>query len=242
MFMNSSLLRVSKEKLNVLYTVQLATCEHNCVQDLCYILEPFQVATDMVQGERSVTDSLVIPCIHGLRRKPCEVSSNFNNKLVQTLQKALDRGFSALEDRVVYVMASTFDSWFKLKCCSNEHGRATTRDFLLILHTRCHTRVFKVTDAANFENIWLLLFDTSEHRVSQVDQHIAVVTCKPDNILSPNLEHHQRVFQYVEYLFADDIPIAYGYVQDSGLCGCWCPIEPENEDGLSLSGHYFHLS
>jgi hypothetical protein len=37
----------------------------------------------------------------------------------------LDKRFSALEDRDVYVMASTFDPRFKLKWCSNEDERAT---------------------------------------------------------------------------------------------------------------------
>jgi len=62
-FIILSLLRVSKETLDILDTTQLTTHEHNCLQDLCDIFKPFQVVADLVQGEQSVTASLVIPCV-----------------------------------------------------------------------------------------------------------------------------------------------------------------------------------
>ena len=70
----------------------------------------------------------------------------------------------------------------------------------------------------------------SSHRFSLADHHIAVVTCKPENILPRN----QRVIQYIyiEYLFAG-AAFADGHVQDSGLCGWWYALEAENEDDQS---------
>jgi len=46
-----------------------------------------------------------------------------------------------------------------------------------------------------------VLHKTGEHRISRDDHHIAVVTCKPDNILPRNLEALRQVIQYIEYLF-----------------------------------------
>ena len=93
-----------KEKLDILNTVQLTTYECNCLQDLYDILKPFQVATDMVQGEKAVTASLVIPCIQWTKTETVR----------HIVKIQLDKWFSALEDCSVYIVASTLDPCFKL--------------------------------------------------------------------------------------------------------------------------------
>ena len=82
----TSLLKVPAEKLGQLDTLKLTGYERNCLNEICEILKPFQIATNMVQGENNVTSSLVIPCICGLSLRLVALSSKYKNKLVTALK------------------------------------------------------------------------------------------------------------------------------------------------------------
>lgn len=78
-----SVLAVSEEKLAQCGAPsQLSTYERKLLKELCSILKPFEEATVMVQREKSVSASLVVPITLGLQHKLEEISSTYNNRMV----------------------------------------------------------------------------------------------------------------------------------------------------------------
>ena len=65
-----SVLAISEEKLNnVGAPVQIKYHERKLHKELITILQPFEKATVMVQADKTVTSSLIVPVILGLQHK-----------------------------------------------------------------------------------------------------------------------------------------------------------------------------
>lgn len=110
-----SVLRIPEEKLNELDTkMKLNTHDRVLLQELCDILTPFETATDFTQGDQVVTASLVLPSVRGLRAELAEINTKFNNKLVTTLRRSIERRLSVYEEQPSFRMAATLDPRFKL--------------------------------------------------------------------------------------------------------------------------------
>lgn len=125
--MIKSVLRVPKEKLD---NNKLSAYERNCLMDICDILQPFQVATDMVQGEKIVNSSFVIPCVRGFERNCAQCPANLTTKLVKTLPESVNPRLSVFEQRQLYVLAAALDPRFNLKWCCDGSERAQITDVL----------------------------------------------------------------------------------------------------------------
>ena len=69
------ILAVPKEKLDNLETEKLSVYERNTLQELCDILGPFEDATMYAQKGNTVSASLVLPCVGGLKNKMQVLSS-----------------------------------------------------------------------------------------------------------------------------------------------------------------------
>ena len=86
------ILRIPEEKLNELDTkVKLNTRHRVLLQELCDILITFETSTDCTQGDQIVTASLVVPSVRGLRAELALINTKFNNKLVTTLRKSIEK-------------------------------------------------------------------------------------------------------------------------------------------------------
>lgn len=112
-----SVLQIPPDKLDQLdlgKVLKLTLYERNCLQDICDILVPFEEATDITQGDKIVTCSIVVSCIRGLRIQMTEMYSRFNSKLVSALRKSLEKRLSVYEDNLLYRLAATLDPRFKL--------------------------------------------------------------------------------------------------------------------------------
>lgn len=98
---------------------KLTHYERNCLQDICDILAPFEEVTDMIQGDKVVTSSVVIPCIRGLKMQMADINMNsrVNGKLVTALKQSLERRLSVYEEKSLYKMAAALDPRFKLAWC-----------------------------------------------------------------------------------------------------------------------------
>lgn len=115
-----SVLAVSEEKLAQCGAPsQLSTYERKLLKELCSILKPFEEATVMVQREKSVSASLVVPITLGLQHKLEKISSTYNNRMVSCLKSSLDKRLSQylLDDN--YIMSAILDPSLKLRWSKN---------------------------------------------------------------------------------------------------------------------------
>ena len=60
----------------------------------------------MVQGEKSVLSSIVIPCIFGLSLKLVGLSSRYKNKLVTSLKESVTKWLSGFEDAKSFILTT----------------------------------------------------------------------------------------------------------------------------------------
>lgn len=73
----------------------------------------------MVQKDKSVSSSLVIPLYIGLQRQLETISLTYNNKMLSTLKSSLkERLGNCLSDEN-YLMASLLDPTIKLRWCDD---------------------------------------------------------------------------------------------------------------------------
>lgn len=126
-----SVLAQDSTKLDQLDNVpQLTQHERNMLQDLLDTLEPFEDATDKLQGENVVTASMVIPCIMGLRES-LKTPSRYNGKLTAALSASLEKRMPAFESKTSYKFASVLDPRFKLRWLPSAQTKATMKEELI---------------------------------------------------------------------------------------------------------------
>lgn len=127
-----SILRVPEDKLKSIDGVpRLTAYERKTLQDMVEILQPFQEATNLVQGENVVTASVVIPCLHGLRQALDSLSTTYNSRMLIALQTSLKKRMSKYEEQEGFILATLLDPRFKLKWCQNEEQKSKSKEILL---------------------------------------------------------------------------------------------------------------
>lgn len=97
----------------------LSSDEKATLQELVEILEPFEEATDMVQGDKHVSISLALPSVLGLRKHLAEVVTHQCTGLVTGLTHALDQKLAGILEDPLFVTATTLDPQFKLSWSSD---------------------------------------------------------------------------------------------------------------------------
>lgn len=97
----------------------LNSVEKVTLQELVEILEPFEEATDMVQGDKHVSISLALPSVLGLRKHLAEVVTHQCPGLVIGLTHALDQKLAGILEDPLFVTATTLDPQFKLSWSSD---------------------------------------------------------------------------------------------------------------------------
>ncbi|XP_071181300.1 zinc finger BED domain-containing protein 4-like [Mytilus edulis] len=99
---------------------KLSSYERKLLSELCSILEPFDKATVLVQGEKTVTASLPIPVTLGLKHQLKLISVDYNCKMIKSLKSSVEeRLFQFVEDEG-YILASFLDPRFKTRWCETE--------------------------------------------------------------------------------------------------------------------------
>ncbi|XP_030623602.1 zinc finger BED domain-containing protein 4 [Chanos chanos] len=101
------------------HDLALSSFEKAVLQELVEVLEPFEEATDMVQGDKHVSISLALPCVLGLRKHLGEVITRQCSGIVMGLSQALDRRLAGILEDPLYVTATTLDPQFKLSWSSD---------------------------------------------------------------------------------------------------------------------------
>ena len=173
MKMIRSVLDAPDEKLEQLKTAKLTTYEKNILRDLAEILQPFEEATDLVQSSNTVSSSLVIPCILGLRSHLTAVASTYNCKFLTELRSSLERRLSSYLKREEFQLASILDPRFKLDWCSGVEQKALM-SALLTRHAESRQPApmvpEKSCDPPPKKRSKLLSFMAMDKSTSQIDQ------------------------------------------------------------------------
>nr|XP_006625462.2 PREDICTED: zinc finger BED domain-containing protein DAYSLEEPER-like [Lepisosteus oculatus] len=97
----------------------LGAFEKAALRELVELLEPFEEATDMVEGDKHVPVSLALPCVLGLRKHLAESAPRQCAGLLGSLAQALDRRLARLLEDPLHVTATALDPQFKLSWSSS---------------------------------------------------------------------------------------------------------------------------
>jgi hypothetical protein len=132
LIMIRSVLNIPHDKLNALdTTVKLTAYERTTLKEMCDMLKPFEDATMFAQKENTVSASLVVPCVRGLKHKMRNLNVKYNCNLMTGLREAVDRRLTQYEESDVYVLASVLDPRFKLRWCPSEEERSAVKATLI---------------------------------------------------------------------------------------------------------------
>ncbi|KAL4646243.1 zinc finger BED domain-containing protein 4-like isoform X1 [Arapaima gigas] len=92
----------------------LSSFEKAVLRELVEVLEPFEEATDLVQGNKYVSISLALPCVLGLRKHLSETATRQCTGVLVGLAQSLDRRLAGILEDPLYVTAAALDPQFKL--------------------------------------------------------------------------------------------------------------------------------
>ena len=125
-----SLLRVPRDEIDKSQCANPTVYEMKLTSELCDILQPFEEATDNVQGDRIVTSSMVIVCVRGLRAELQSLRETYSSKMIATLQASLETRLSKYEHMDIFMIATTLGPRFRLRWC--DEGEAAQVKVLLV--------------------------------------------------------------------------------------------------------------
>ncbi|XP_035244248.1 zinc finger BED domain-containing protein 4 [Anguilla anguilla] len=101
------------------HDLTLSSFEKAVLRELVEVLEPFEEATDMVQGDKHVSISLALPCVLGLRKHLSETATRQCTGILVGLAQSLDRRLAAILEDPLHVTATALDPQFKLSWSSD---------------------------------------------------------------------------------------------------------------------------
>ena len=138
-----SLLQISETKLQLLDCPQLNRYQRNILQELCDILTPFETATNLLQGQNSVTSSLVVPSVRGLQTQLQQMATKYHCKLMTTLLSSFKHHMAVYAEKEIFILATVLDPRFKLKWASASDLEKLTTNLIT------HASVTAATHAAH---------------------------------------------------------------------------------------------
>jgi hypothetical protein len=109
------LLEIDVEKVVDRKEFSLNSYEKAVLRELVEVLEPFEEATDMLQGEKYNSISFVIPCFLGLKDHLSQLNTRYSLPLVTALNASLDRRLGSIVDNPLYICGAILDPQFKLR-------------------------------------------------------------------------------------------------------------------------------
>lgn len=104
------IVEIDVEKVIEKQDLLLSSYEKSILRELVEILEPFEDATDMLQGELYNSISLAIPCFLGLKDHLTKFNIQHCNNLVRTLKSSLGRRLDYVIDDPLYVCGAMLNS------------------------------------------------------------------------------------------------------------------------------------
>ncbi len=100
----------------------LSTREKAILSSFVHIFEPFEIATDLLQGEHYCSISMALPCYLGIidNLKKLETTSRYNISVIQCLLSSLETRLGDILHNPLHCIASALDPSFKLKWCKTK--------------------------------------------------------------------------------------------------------------------------
>jgi len=102
--------------------LHLTSYEKGVLRELVEVLEPFEEATDILQGDTYNSISLVIPSLLGLKKHLKYLNIRHSNRLVTALDSSLDARFGTVFEDPLYICAAVLDPRFKLNWSTDEEN------------------------------------------------------------------------------------------------------------------------
>lgn len=120
MHMIRSILNVPSDKLDKLDCASITAYDRKVLSEISTILKPFEDATVLVQKEKHVSGSMVIPITLGLKEHLQNVKSDYCAKFVSSLSESLSKRLTKYQEDDVYITSSILDTRFKLSWSKSE--------------------------------------------------------------------------------------------------------------------------
>lgn len=151
-----SILNIPEEKLNLIdFSPRLTSYERKLLTEVCQILNPFEMATNLIQCDKTVSASMTIPVTIGLKRHLDRVKSDYNTSLVERLRKSTEQRLSVYEQDDTYITAAILDPRFKLTWCNEDQLQKFTSDLKRkVVKYSPDTKVFSLIIVLNSNNIF----------------------------------------------------------------------------------------
>jgi len=122
-----SVLNIPEQKLNQIdCPISISAYDRKVLTELCKILKPLEDATLLVQREKNVSGSMVIPVTLGLKKHLQSVKCDYSTKFVSSLLSSLSKRLSQYENDDVYKTSAMLDTRFKVLWCEPEEIEETT--------------------------------------------------------------------------------------------------------------------
>lgn len=131
LIMIQSILEIPEDKMNKLEACpKLIAYEHKLLMEICEILRPFQQATVRIQADKTVSASMAIPVINGLKLFLDNVRSEYSQNLVNKLCQSLEQRMSIYTNDDTFITAAILDPRFKLTWCDGSLVENYTRSLM----------------------------------------------------------------------------------------------------------------
>jgi len=125
--MINSVLGIPEDKLNEIECdFKLSSYERKLLNELCSVLQPFAHATELLQCDKDVSASMVLPSIIGLKMSSSSHSHSYCHKLAASLNESIQTRLGQYESDEAYTMASILDPRFKLRWCKENEIEKNT--------------------------------------------------------------------------------------------------------------------
>ena len=123
----------------------LTTLERTLLKEYVEVMQPFEEATNCVQGEDRVTMSNVLPRIRGLRFKLESIHSVYCKQLITDLLLSINARLHKYEINVLYITGAVLDPRFKLHWCMRNEVEDCKNTVVVEMQKFCTVNVISLT-------------------------------------------------------------------------------------------------
>ena len=113
--------------------LQLSSHEKAILKSFVAIFEPFEIATNLLQGEKYSSVSMALPSYYGIIQnvKKVQDTSRYNQQIITTLLQSLEKRLGHMERNSFYCIAATLDPSFKLKWYTGSGEKVLIEEMVL---------------------------------------------------------------------------------------------------------------
>ena len=111
------LLEVDLDKVSARTDLRFSSYEKAVLTEFVEVMEPFEEATNILQGDNYVSISLALPCVRGILKHLGDMKVRYCTQVVRGLQESVVKRLGDIEGDSLYITATALDPRFKLSWC-----------------------------------------------------------------------------------------------------------------------------